>query len=77
MTDLVLRHCADYDQYGVPTTQPEMLTAQALESPAGIRIGIGADLLTRKTYLLTEGEARRLANYIKDKLNGAEHGNRR
>lgn len=70
MTDLALRHCADYDQYGVPTTQPEMLTAQALESPAGIRIGIGADLLT-------EGEARRLANYINDKLNGAEHGNRR
>ena len=70
MNGLQLRHCATYDRYGVRTTQPELLTCEQTDDETrAIRIAIGADPLTARTYTLTEGEATRLANWILDRPN--------
>ncbi|MFC2618551.1 MAG: hypothetical protein ACFNZP_04940 [Bifidobacterium dentium] len=66
MKDLRLIHCVDYDKFGVPTTRPELL--RATRDNDTITIGIGADPLTRKEFAMTAGEARRLADWIRQEI---------
>ena len=66
MRTLKLTHCVDYDKFGVPTSSPETLLASC--DGEGVTIGIGVDQLTRKTYTMTAGEARRLAAWLQHEL---------
>lgn len=74
MTGLQIRHVPTYDRLGVMLTKPELLKADM--APDGIAIGIGADPLTRREFVLTEGEALRLAEWLNSKLGGGAYRER-
>lgn len=71
MSGLQIRHVPTYDRLGVTLTQPELLKADA--DMDGIAIGIGADPLTRREFVLTEGEALRLAEWLNNRLEGGAY----
>lgn len=71
MSGLQIRHVPTYDRLGVTLTQPELLKADA--DMDGIAIGIGADPLTRREFVLTEGEALRLAEWLNGRLEGGAY----
>lgn len=75
MSGLQIRHVPTYDRLGVTLTQPELLKADA--DMDGITIGIGADPLTRREFVLTEGEALRLAEWLDSRLEGGAYGRHR
>lgn len=75
MSGLQIRHVPTYDRLGVRLTRPELLKADV--NVDGIAIGIGADPLTRREFVLTEGEALRLAEWLNDRLGGGAYGQHR
>ena len=75
MSGLQIRHVPTYDRLGVTLTQPELLKADA--DMDGIAISIGADPLTRREFVLTEGEALRLAEWLNNRLEGGAYGRHR
>lgn len=68
MSGLRISHVPTYDRLGVRVSPLEQITADV--SRDGITIGIGADPLTRREFALTEGEARRLADWIYSRTQG-------
>lgn len=70
MSQLRISHVPTYDRLGVRVSPWEQITADV--SRDGITIGIGADPLTRREFALTEGEARQLAEWIRQELGREE-----